>query len=780
MRTSFQRAFALLAGAAVAVVGAGCGDGAPASPAVGNFLDGGGPGGTIVVDGASRKDARDGSAEGDAATGDAQVATNVKVTINKPAKDERQPITATFKPDVTVTVTNESKVGAPESVVAQVWDAAGKSLLATGALINDARLAMAEADVADYVYNSTPVDLKMLPSGAYVLRAVATMKDMTVASTDVTFRIDAGPTIDIRKPTEAQALKKSADIEVVVNEKLFGAVESVSMTIGKYTIPLSPPDDMGARRAHIEFEDPNMFVPPLDGEQLITVVATNSANGDKPGTTSRATRKFIVDNDGPAITDSHPVEGDLIGGIITIQAAIADKFAGVDDKSVVAVIAHGNTMMTVKLDPPAPGAMKPVYSARFDTRLLPTNVIYPHVSFRASDKLGNESSIGYLVSLDNTPPLADLDPPADFRVLKKSSGVITCSWPMDPVGPDAVDDGAVVNQVFDIRARIEDQGNSLLGGSTDFVPIATVDANSAFLFALDDTTKPLVVDTDMDGVCDAVNPLLVPTTTPMSSSDALLVNMVPLPPAGTADFTPEPNAPCMTGSDMMAPEPVCETTVDASKARYVVRQPDPNQPPTISAHSYYATQFISYAVSSLSAIWTLPPIVMNRLQCGGRQLDALGSNLSEGWVCLAVGAADALGNAQVSRVLRVCVDKDASGDCPHRTVASVSAGTPMVVTTTANHGFSTGDEVIVSQELKQTGANARWKVTVIDAKRFSLDGSAGVAALGASTGGGFVIGVKEMPDCTGTQTAKAPMPMVNNTACKPWRLYGSGEARLFQ
>ena len=40
----------------------------------------------------------------------------------------------------------------------------------------------------------------------------------------------------------------------------------------------------------------------------------------------------------------------------------------------------------------------------------------------------------------------------------------------------------------------------------------------------------------------------------------------------------------------------------------------------------------------------------------GNQFDAFANNLHDGWSCLAVRAADKLGNTQVSRVLRVCVD----------------------------------------------------------------------------------------------------------------------------
>src|SRR5262249_26183917 len=161
--------------------------------------------------------------------------------------------------------------------------------------------------------------------------------------------------------------------------------------------------------------------------------------------------------------------------------------------------------------------------------------------FRASDVLGNESSVGYLLSLDNTPPLADLDPPRQVRLRKMSNSEYFCSWAFDPLGTDAVNDldrrsldfTATQNglpQLFDVRARVEDMGNSPLSGGADLIPISGIDQTRVQLLVLNDTSQPLVVDTNNDGVCDAINPLLTPTTKPMSSKDALLINMAPVPP----------------------------------------------------------------------------------------------------------------------------------------------------------------------------------------------------------------------------------------------------------
>ena len=159
-------------------------------------------------------------------------------------------------------------------------------------------------------------------------------------------------------------------------------------------------------------------MPALEGEQILTVRAKN-----KNGTESVVTRKFVSDSKGPTITEARPKDGDLVGNVVTIQAEVKDP-AGVLASSVVAVFANGpGTEYTIPLNPPAPGATPQAYSAIFDTRLLPfgENALFPTLSFRASDNLGNESLLTNVVWLDNRPPLAELDPP-EMRMLAKQRG----------------------------------------------------------------------------------------------------------------------------------------------------------------------------------------------------------------------------------------------------------------------------------------------------------------------------------------------------------------------
>jgi hypothetical protein len=142
-----------------------------------------------------------------------------------------------------------------------------------------------------------------------------------------------------------------------------------------------------------------------------------------------------------------------------------------------------------------------------------------------------------------------------------------------------------------------------------------------------------VVDTDGDGACDSVNPLLIPTTEPpLNSNQVLKVRLGPVPKAGLADFTSDPsitNSPvCEQGLEPERPKPICTFAQ-----------------PTIA---------ISYAFG-LPAIWSVEPITQQR--CHGSQFDTRANNIDDGWACIAVGTTDRAGNFGVSRPLRVNIDK---------------------------------------------------------------------------------------------------------------------------
>jgi len=588
-----------------------------------------------TYDGGVKDVARDVPLLGDAIAIDSSPSSKVTVTIQEPAEGisadggvGSPPVIAKsdrLAPKVQVEV--QSQGGDPTldvvtSVKATLVSVSSKSSVASVNMNQSQYSNTPESGSKFYIYADTPFDLSGIAGDFYDLQIAATTVGGVVGTASLRIYIDGGPVVTFLQPSEGAYVKGSVVVRAMVVDNR-SSIASVAFSIGQYQIDPSAVDTSGSQfSTTLDF---GSFNPPLNGAQMVAVTATNGN-----GNTTIATRKFTVDNDGPSISLTKPATGELIGKVISIEAKVEDP-AGVMDSSVIAVVANGDVHFEVNLAKGADG----IYRKQFDTTQLPIFAIFPSVSFRAQDVLGNEASVGYLVSLDNTPPILDLDPPPNFRLVKKDG---TCSWPFDPVGPDAVDDGSVVTQLFDIRARVEDRGNTPLTGTSDFIPIAKVDPASVKILILDDTSQPLVVDTSdpPDGFCDDINPDLVPSVSPQSSKDAQLIDMVSLPfNTGAADFTHEPSSAC-SGRDQNPPKPLCDTTYSLMKDQ---------------AQTY----LLAYAVQlGQPAIWTVPPIINDGLQCAGRQFDT-SNNLHDGWACVAVEASDKLGNKQVSRPIRICV-----------------------------------------------------------------------------------------------------------------------------
>jgi hypothetical protein len=683
------------------------------------------------------------------------------------------------KPVVTVTVVSNSgdiRADDVSSVMASLNDSTGVSV-ASVKLARSETDSFPETNTARFVFSDVPLDLSKVATGSYVLVVTATTVGGDSGSADVALWVDTGPAVVVKSPTEGGFYKGSAPVEVDATQVKY-AITLVTMALGQGDAVSLMPTVPGVYKGNIDF---NSFSPPLEGDQLATFRAY-----DENGVETVVARHFVSDDTGPSISATVPELGAMIGGVIKISATVEDKEpsgepgSGVDNSSVVAVVGNGDQTFEVALVQQPTGE----YSNLFDTTKLPSYAIFPTISFRARDVLGNESTVGYELSLDNTPPVIDLDPP-NVRLVREDG---TCSWAFDPVGPDAVDDGNLVPQLFDVRVRAEDRGNTPLTGPADFVPIAGVDQGKVQLLLLSNTQRPLVVDTSdpPDGLCDDVNPDLVPTTEPQTDTDAQIVNMLPLSPNAGADFSPEPAVSCSGTDSPPAFDSFCETTGNESKAQY----PSDNSVPLI-AHCDSMTAVLSYSVDKLSSIYTIGPIVGNGLACAGHQFDA-SNHVKDGWACLAVTASDGRGNKQVSRPIRICVayQSSASTACPDfKPLSGIVFSDPVEIQTAVplvgpgGAALQANDEVIVSGVvgIRATVANGRWPVTPLDSSgtRFSLQGAHPKGAAASVLGEGVVVPVAAMPDCTGTVIkagTDAGLPVVDYTKpCKPWRSFPLGE-----
>lgn len=497
----------------------------------------------------------------------------------------------------------------------------------------------------------------------------------------IEFQRDPGPRIQIVSPVADSRHKGSALFEIAVTDKR--PVVLFEARIGAVVISLTPADLGAGRTVHsgtVNFDDP-MFNPALKGEQLLVVTAENDNQAR-----STLERRFFVDHEGPTITIQSQAPGVLIGGIITLAAEVSDP-AGVDPTSVKCVIGNNLDTRTVILKPSSGSTL---YRGQFDTRTLSQYDLWPVMSFRAADTLGNENHADIEVGLDNGPPVLALDPPEKYVIAREKdievpgaipdAGIpdggsppppetkteLQCSHPFDPVGSDAASDLDLVPQIARFRARIEDMGNPVK--SAPWVPISMVDTTTTKLFFLDDTDQALVVDTTGDGYCDSINPNVIPLGTVPAAGQAVAVGLVPIPPSGAADFTAFggtfPFSSCKPGDDEDPPDGLCLATAMTIAISWDV---DDTQP----------------------AIYSIPPVGGgSAFTCTGLPFDFGANSFANGWACAAASAADQLGNGNVSPPLRVWVDKNASsisGSLP------AQAGTPPACTGTYDKATGTAD-----------------------------------------------------------------------------------------
>jgi hypothetical protein len=484
------------------------------------------------------------------------------------------------------------------------------------------------------------LNLGDLDSGTYTLTVTATSSGGAVGRRSVDFQIDAGPLLIINSPIEGHSYKRTLTVEIVAADPFGLDGSSPTATIGDVPVMLAPTGTADTFRGTVDFDAQD---PPLFGPQLLTVEATN-VNGKR----TEVQLIFIIDNTGPVIANTRPAPGQMTGGIVVISAQITDN-AGVLDSSVIAVV--GDDTSTPKFEIALKPAGIGVYTALFDTNRLTeckedpdtsTCIVFPTISFRASDEVGNETVTTYAFFVDNIAPLADLDPP-NLRDTKLDIG-LRCSWSFDPLGVDfnigdMPNDNTYVPQVFDLRARIQDRGNFRAPGLKQ-PPMALVDPDRTNVFILDDESLPLIVDTDGNGTCDSINPTLIPTTEPPTMNNQVLkVRLAPVPPGGASDFTADPSVPltstagwpCVRGIDPERPQPLCSF-----------------QQPSV-AIGYFSVD------PPLPAIWSVEPI--NELRCHGNQFDTKANNIGPGWACIAVGTTDLAGNFSVSAPLRVYIDQ---------------------------------------------------------------------------------------------------------------------------
>jgi len=348
----------------------------------------------------------------------------------------------------------------------------------------------------------------------------------------------------------------------------------------------------------------------------------------------------------PVITLISPLPGTIHRGTVRIEVTVTDADGVADVRATVGAQTVPFTRIT---------AGQPNFQGFLDTIPL-AGLVSPTIVIRAEDTIADFSTYGFQIVLDNVGPLASLDPP-NVRITKELAMADPvfdhCSDDFDPLGPDAPNDGEAVPQLFELRARITDLGNTGTLNSTLFIPNAGV--ASAQLYVFDDTTKPLVVDTNGDTFCDAINPTIVPATVPMVANEAAVIALSAIAPTGDATY----------GVD---------TFGGGNAATCQLVTPTPVAPPALCLGEPLSSVVIKTPFSGMTQIYGLP--LVDSFNCLGFAFDARATGISDGWACAAVRTTDGVGNVAVSAPIRVCIDYDGVGNECHALGTIAPTGLP--------------------------------------------------------------------------------------------------------
>jgi hypothetical protein len=521
-------------------------------------------------------------------------------------------------------------------------DSGSVRLSAIAGASSDEVLAVATGQAGQY---GATLDVADFPNGPLAIRCTASdlAAEPRTNSAEVATFLDLGPRIEVLSPVAGQSYGQQVDVTITVTPQPVAegdtgaAVDEVELTAASIPVALEPgPGD--SYFATIDFDAP-VFDPPLDGQVGLIVRATNRR---APSAVTRTTAvPFVADSAGPVIQVQEPAPGLLVGGFMDITAEVADA-AGIEQ--VVATIAH---QYEIELE--ATGA--DTFAGTFDTRRLDESWVFPLVEVRARDRVGNEAAVGRIVALDNRAPLVTMDSPP-MREAKCLEGEFCplagaiCSELFDPLGEDSADDGEVVAGLMELRVRAEDLGNGGLAPSGVVIPIAGIDEEQVAFYVLDDAAGALLVDTDGDGTCDAINPALVPTSVPETPAEAAVVSLEAVEPAGAPYYPDEVSDPFGGRPDV----------ADAACNQPGLEADD--EPPSALCLSSPSTRVVATEFDA-PAVFAVPPI--GGLWCVGDAFDAPATNIADGWACVAAVAPDRLGNLGLAPPLRICIDHDGDG-----------------------------------------------------------------------------------------------------------------------
>jgi hypothetical protein len=504
-------------------------------------------------------------------------------------------------------------------------------------------IAPAVTALVDDEYQAT-FDLSAFANGP--LHFHCTGKDLATkphtATVALDTMVDLGPKIDFMEPKDKgiYTLKTPVSIRFQVSASKVGStdvedeIKQVKLNVGGVDTPVQESSTTpGLYQTSVNFDDHTKFpVPPTSAQMVVSVTDART-----PTAATRSSKvDIIIDGDGPKIRVDDPPNRSIVHGVKELRLTVTDP-SGIKPGSLVADINSGLLVIT-QWD-----GKEPSFSQKFDTRLFGTGLTQLTINITASDGVGNKATVSHQLRLDNLPPLLSLDPPYIREERMSGPNVYYCSAAFDPVGDLAANDLQRVYSSKRYRALVLDQTNHSVGAQVDY--LAGVDPAKVVLYVQPDSSLPLLIDTDQDGVCDDINSLDLP-----EKDRPTQLQLLPVNPGGSAWYSKTIDttnalhmAPrCIAdpnGSDT-APNPICRAP--ATEMFRVVPGPSPTKPSAV------------YAVNPSNDDGTTG-------ECAGGSWELV-SIAKEGWLCMAARAEDNIGNIGVSAPLRICFDDGISGN----------------------------------------------------------------------------------------------------------------------
>ena len=473
------------------------------------------------------------------------------------------------------------------------------------------------------------IDTTLIPLNVTAPTFSITAKDTFGNSSTATgdFTLDrTAPTIAMVFPTPGQVVASSGALTISATITDTSGVDAATAMIALRDLPSPGPFLMTRQGATgFTYTVANASTFPAS----ITTAAAVITVKDLAGNSASLSTSFVLDRVGPTITSVSPSNGQLVAGLTRFSATISDGVA-VDATSV------GATLGSQSIPLLAEGGG--VFATNFDTRTLAVAGVYPvqpTMVVSARDSSGNFTSVSVQFKIDNTVPILELDPPS-FRELRAVGASTECSRAFDPLGTDALGDLQLVTSTFKPRLLAYDAGGP--GTGLLVPPIARIDPASVTLFVAPAQANALLVDGTPagDGICDAIDSAQDPSTPAVAGvlkARAFALSEVAL--GGAADFRPENNVSCTTGTGATPPGALCSGST--------------------------LTRVLP--ASGLTAGAT-GLFVSNPSTCLGDPIDLVSAQLTApGWYCAAARARDTVGNTTVSAPMRFCVGALANGQC---------------------------------------------------------------------------------------------------------------------